>query len=157
MSFCFRWPANRSNKLLSLHHAFVGHILCEQKERSLVAHSSACNFFCRFCLFLLRVLSRPSFISRTPNKDQKTEQLFYFLLVQFLQPRDVHELRSKRFCACYSHVFPWFNHHSIALVLLYNMRLERSFSIKRFQSYTPLKIVQKLLFTAYIYIQTNWW
>ena len=35
-----------------------------------------------FYLFFLPVLSRPSFTSRTPNKDQKTEQLFYFQLVQ---------------------------------------------------------------------------
>ena len=35
-----------------------------------------------FYLFFLPVLSRPSFTSRTPNKDQKTEELFYFLLVQ---------------------------------------------------------------------------
>ena len=32
-----------------------------------------------FYLFFLPVLSRPSFTSRTPNKDQKTEELFYFL------------------------------------------------------------------------------
>jgi hypothetical protein len=38
--------------------------------------------------------------------------------------------------------FPWFNPHSIALVLLYNMRLERSFSIEQFQSYTRLKITK---------------
>ena len=30
----------------------------------------------------LPVLSRPSFTSRTPNKDQKIEQVFYFLLIQ---------------------------------------------------------------------------
>ena len=40
--------------------------------------------FAVFCLFFLPVLSRPSFTSRIPKKDQKTEQLFYFLLVQVL-------------------------------------------------------------------------
>ena len=120
--------------------------------------------FAVFYLFFLPFLSRSPFTSRTPNKDQKTEQLFYFLLVQFPSPGDIHELCGKRFCACYSQVltksasrkkwgiqvsldgFPCFKHHSIALVLLYNIRLERSFSIERFQSYTLLKIVQKLLF-----------
>ena len=38
--------------------------------------------FAVFYLFFLLVLSRPSFTSRTPNKDQKTEELFYLLLVQ---------------------------------------------------------------------------
>jgi D-alanyl-lipoteichoic acid acyltransferase DltB (MBOAT superfamily) len=47
------------------------------------AHSSACNF-CRFYLFFLPVVSRPSFTSRILNKDHKTEELFYFFLVQVL-------------------------------------------------------------------------
>ena len=38
--------------------------------------------FAVFYLFFLPILSKPSFISRTPDKDQKIEQLFYFLLVQ---------------------------------------------------------------------------
>ena len=42
--------------------------------------------------------------------------------------------------------FPWFNHHSIALVLLYNMSLEPSFSIERFPSYTQLNIGAKITF-----------
>ena len=42
--------------------------------------------FAIFYLFFLLVLSRPSFTFWTPNKDQKTEQLFYFLLVQVLLP-----------------------------------------------------------------------
>ena len=45
-----------------------------------VAHSSACN------PFFLPVSSRQSFTFRTPDKDQKTEELFYFLLVQILYP-----------------------------------------------------------------------
>ena len=57
--------------------------LLQIQEVHLVAHSSACNFAV-FYLFFLPVLSRPSFTSRTPNKDQKIEQLFYFLLVQVL-------------------------------------------------------------------------
>ena len=67
---------------------------------------------------------------------------------------------SEHFCACYVHAickhskknlpqklhilvplgrFPWFNHHSVALVLLYNMKLEWSFPVERFWSYTPEK------------------
>ena len=41
--------------------------------------------FAVFYLFFLLVLSRPSFTSRTPNKDQKTEE-FYFLLVKSHNP-----------------------------------------------------------------------
>ena len=77
--------------------------LLQIQEVHPVAHSSACNF-CHFLSIFLLVLSRPSFTSRTPNKDQKTEQLFYFLLVQVPYPGDIHELRSKRFCACYLQV-----------------------------------------------------
>ena len=33
--------------------------------------------FCRFCLFFHTVLSRSYFTPRTPDKDQKIEQLFY--------------------------------------------------------------------------------
>jgi hypothetical protein len=40
--------------------------------------------FAVFIYFFIPALSRPSFTSRTPNKDQKTEQLLYFLLVQLL-------------------------------------------------------------------------
>ena len=40
--------------------------------------------FAVFYPFFIPVLPRSSFTSRTPNKDQKTEQLFYFLLVQAL-------------------------------------------------------------------------
>ena len=38
--------------------------------------------FLPFLIYFLPVLSRPSFTSRTPNKYQRTEQLFYFLLIQ---------------------------------------------------------------------------
>ena len=69
---------------------------------------------------------RSYFTSRTPNKDQKIEQLFYFL-------GDIHELHGEHFYACHSHNMSRFNHHSVALVLLYNMSLERNFSIERFQ------------------------
>ena len=40
---------------------------------------------------------------------------------------------------------PCFKHHSIALVLLYNMRLEQNFSIERFPSYTASKIRKIIL------------
>ena len=36
------------------------------------------QFFAIFIYFFIPVLSRPSFTSRTPDKDQKKEQLFYF-------------------------------------------------------------------------------
>ena len=42
------------------------------------------QFFTVFIYFFIPVLSTPSFTSRTPNKDQKIEQLFYLLLVQVL-------------------------------------------------------------------------
>ena len=42
-----------------------------------------------------------------------------------------------------------FNHHSVFLVLLYNMRLEQSFSTEWFQRYTLVKFVPKN------YISTN--
>ena len=72
--------------------------LLQIQEVHPVAHSSACNF----CRFLSIFLTWSSFTSRTPNKDQKTEQLFYVLLVQVPSPGDIHELRGKCFCACYS-------------------------------------------------------
>ena len=106
-------------------------------------------------IFFIPVLSRPSFTFRTPNKGQKIGQLFYHPMVQVPSPGDVHELHSECFCACYLQTltkvpcaksgmfwfawtdqFPWFNHHSIALVLFYNMSLEPSFSIEPFPSYT---------------------
>ena len=37
---------------------------------------------------------------------------------------------------------PYFNHYCIALELLYNMRLEPSFFIERFQSYSTSKITE---------------
>ena len=53
--------------------------------------------------------------------------------------------------------FSWMDSHdsSTILVLLYNIRLERSFSIERFQSYTLLNIVQNLYFQRRIYVQTK--
>ena len=135
-----------------------------RSRKCILWHIPVHAIFAIFHLFFLLVLSRPSFTSRTPNKDQKTEQFFYVLLVQVIYPGDIHELCGNRFCACYSQAltksasckkeyvlvplegFPWFKHHSIALVLLYNIWLERSFSIKRLQSYMLLNIVQKLFF-----------
>ena len=66
-------------------------------------HSNACNFVV-FIYFLIPVLSRSYFTSRTPDRDQKIEQLFFFLLVQFPQPGDIHELHGERFCACHPQV-----------------------------------------------------
>ena len=113
-----------------------------------------------FIYFFIPVLSRPSFTSRTPNKNQKIEQLFYCPMVQIPSPRDIHELRGEHFCACYSQALTkvprarsgsfWFawtdSHDSTALVLLYNMSLEPSFSIKRFLSYMQLNIGAKITF-----------
>ena len=42
--------------------------------------------------------------------------------------------------------FPCLSMHSVALVLLYNMSLERIFSIERFLSYMPLKFGPKISF-----------
>ena len=83
--------------------------------------------FLSIFLFLL-VLSRPSFTYRTPNKDQKTEQLF-FQLVQVPSPGDIHELSGKRFCACYlqaltkvprsksrAFMFPWMDSHDSSTI-----------------------------------------
>ena len=51
--------------------------LLQIQEVHLGPHSNACNFL-PFLSILLPVLSRSSFTSRTPNKDQKIEQLFSF-------------------------------------------------------------------------------
>ncbi len=56
------------------------------------------QFLLFLSIFFIPALSRPSFPTRTPNKDEKIEQLLYFLLVQVLYPGDIHELRGKRFC-----------------------------------------------------------
>ena len=49
--------------------------------------------------------------------------------------------------------FPWMNHHSVALVLLYNMRLERSFSIKRI--YQDLKKIAVLAHHSIAHVQVS--
>ena len=55
---------------------------CCRSRKCIRWHIPVHAIFAVFYLFFLFVLSRPSFTSRTPNKDQKTEELFYFLLVQ---------------------------------------------------------------------------
>ena len=50
-----------------------------------------------FAIFIYFFIPRPSFTARTPNKDQKIEQLFYCLMVQVLSPGDIHKLRGERF------------------------------------------------------------
>ena len=75
-------------------------------------------------------MARPSFISRTPNKYQKSEQLFYFLLFKSYNP-DIHELCGKRFCVCYPQAlekvphtesdtfsFPWMDSHDSSPILV---------------------------------------
>ena len=118
-------------------------------------HSNACNF----CLFFLPVLSRPSFTSRTPDKDQKIRQLFYFFSFKVHIPETsmksalngfVHAIskRSKR-CLVYK-VVHFGSPGWIPMIQLsfcssccstIIMRLERNFSIERFQSYTLVKSV----------------
>ena len=53
-----------------------------RRSRNPGPHSNACNFCRFFNLFFLPVLSRPSFTSRTSDKDPKIEQPFYFRFVQ---------------------------------------------------------------------------
>ena len=50
----------------------------------------------------LPALSRTSFTFRTPNINQKIEQLFYCPVVQAPLPGDLHKLSGKRFSLCYS-------------------------------------------------------
>ena len=95
-------------------------------------HSNACNF-----LPFLSIFS--SFTSRTPNKNQKIEQFFYFffhsgpitrrrpwtlqwtfLCMLFASAQKKSALRKKWYILVRLDRFPWFNHYSVALVLLYN-------------------------------------
>ena len=55
---------------------------CCRSRKYIRWHIPVHAIFAVFYLFFFPVLSRPSFTSRTPNKDQKTEQLFYFQFVQ---------------------------------------------------------------------------
>ena len=82
-------PAQNMNKAYRSRKCIWGHI---------PMHA----IFAVFIYFFIPVLSRSYFTSRTPDKDHKVEQLFYFLLVQVPQPGDSHELRGERFCACHS-------------------------------------------------------
>ena len=81
---------------------------CQQQQRSNCCRSRKCirghipmhAIFTVFIYFFIPVLSRSYFTSRTPDKNQKIEQLFYFLLAQVPQSGEIHELRGERFCAC---------------------------------------------------------
>ena len=125
--------------------------------------SSACNLS---IFSYLSYLGHPSFLG-LQTKTRRQSNSSTFCSFQSHNPETfmsstatafVHATH-KRFCAmCYSQAltksasrkkwyvlvpldgFPWFKHHSIALVLLYNIRLEQSFSIERFPSYTLLNI-----------------
>ena len=55
-----------------------------QIQKCIRCHIPMHAIFAIFYQFFLLVVSRSSFTSRTPNKDQKIEQFFYFLLVQVL-------------------------------------------------------------------------
>ena len=121
--------------------------LLQIQEVHPVAHSSAYNF----CFFYLPVLSRPSFTSRTPNKDQKTEKLSTFGSFKSYNPEIyIHDLRSDHFVhgtqALTKSGMSWFprmdSHDSSPIQQLLCcsiMRLERSFSIKRFQELHGIK------------------
>ena len=50
---------------------------CCRSRKCILWHIPVHAIFAVFYLFFLLVLCRPSFTSRTPNKDQKTEELFY--------------------------------------------------------------------------------
>ena len=55
-----------------------------RSRKCIRGHIPMHEIFAVFICIFIPVLSRPSFTSRTPDKDQKIEQLFYFLLVQVL-------------------------------------------------------------------------
>ena len=95
-------------------------------------NSNACNFLPFLSIFFIPVLSRPSFTSRTPNKGQKIEQLFYFLPSPITRrcswaPQwtflcmlfaSTHKKCLAQKVGHLGYWFPWFNHHSIARVAL---------------------------------------
>ena len=53
-----------------------------RSRKCIQGHIPMHAIFAVFIYFFIHVLSRSCFTSRTPDKDQKIEQLFYFLLVQ---------------------------------------------------------------------------
>ena len=55
---------------------------CCRSRKCIRWHVPMHAIFVVFIYFFIPVLSRSCFTSRTPDKDQKIEQLFYFLLVQ---------------------------------------------------------------------------
>ena len=78
---------------------------CWRSRKCIQGHIPMHVIFAVFIYFFIPVLSRPSFTSRTPNKDQKIEQLFYCPVAKALLPGDIYELRGERFCQCYLQVF----------------------------------------------------
>ena len=107
LSKLWEWSTTADSLLLSKfqeHKTLAGSAKCKRtialsrpavqllqiQEVYLVPHSNACNF-CHF-LSIFLVISRSSFTSRTPNKTQKIELLFYFLIVLFLWLGDIHKL-----------------------------------------------------------------
>ena len=74
---------------------------CCRSRKGIRWHIPVNAIFAILYLFFIPVLSRPLFTFRTPNKDQKTEQLFYFLFIHVIQPRDIHELRGDCLCVCH--------------------------------------------------------
>ena len=55
-----------------------------------------CNFLPVYIQYFLQAVTLPYFTSKTLNKDQKIEQLFYSLLVFVLQLGDVRELHGSQ-------------------------------------------------------------
>ena len=75
-------PQNSNNYIIYLLTAVKPAVqLLQIQEVHLGATFQCMQFFAVYILFFLPVLSRLSFTSRTPNKDQKIEQLVYFHLV----------------------------------------------------------------------------
>ena len=117
---------------------------CCKSRKCIWGHIPMHEIFSIYIYFFIPVLSRPSFTFRTPDEDQKDRATlllssrsnpitwgrpwapwwtFLCMLSASAQKSTLH----KKW-----HILvplDWFNHHPVALVLLYNMRLEWSFSI----------------------------
>ena len=119
----------------------------------------------QFLLFYLCFIPGHSFTSRTPNKDHRwsNSSTFHWFKSHSLETSMssavnsfVHAIRkySQKCLKLVQKVasfgslgpIPMIQPHSIALVLLYNINLELSFSIKQFQSYMLLNTGAKITF-----------
>ena len=100
------WLPEHLNDSSSRHYNVEGRLDGRYTSGPIVADpgsaSRATFQYMQFSPFLISVLSRSYFTSRTLDKDQKIEQLLFFLVVQVPQPGDIHEVRGERLYACYS-------------------------------------------------------